>query len=133
MRKDQRRRHERSLKILIVRRIEGGESVASLSSEYGIKAHILYRWRNAVRAGGEVALRDTGRPRRAVAGLIAQDGGGEIRDLGAAQRQIEALQRKIGEQQMALDFLGGALRRIEASRRPSDGPGETTSTPRSRR
>lgn len=133
MRKDQRRRHERSLKLLIVRRIEGGESVASLSSEYGIKAHMLYRWRNAVRAGGEVALRDTGRPRRVVAASIAQDGGGEVRDLGAAQRQIEALQRKIGEQQMALDFLGGALRRIEASRQPSDGPGETTSTPRSRR
>jgi transposase-like protein len=118
---------------LIVGRIEGGESVTSLSSEYGIKAHQLYRWRNAVRAGGEVALRDPGRPRRTVVALIAQDTGGEIRDLGAAQRQIEALQRKIGEQQMALDFLGGALRRIEASRQPNDGPGETTSTPRSRR
>lgn len=133
MTKEQRRRHDRSFKLWIVGRIEGGESVASLSSEYGIKAHMLYRWRNAVRAGGEVALRDPGRPRRAVAASIGQGTGGEIRDLGAAHRQIEALQRKIGEQQMALDFLGGALRRIEASRRPSDGSGETTSTPRSRR
>jgi len=133
MTKEQRRRHDRLFKLLIVGRIEGGESVASLSSEYGIKAHQLYRWRNAVRAGGEVALRDPGRPRRGVAASIGQDGCGEIRDLGAAQRQIEALQRKIGEQQMALDFLGGALRRIEASRRPSDGPGATTSTPRSGR
>ena len=133
MTKGHRRRHDRSFKLLVVRRIEGGESVAALSSEYGIKAHLLYRWRNAVRVGGEVALRDPGRPRRAVEASIAQDAVGEIRDLGAAHRQIEALQRKIGEQQMALDFFGGALRRIEASRRPNDRSGETTSTPRSRR
>lgn len=133
MTKGQRRRHDRSFKLWVVGRIEGGESVAALSCEYGIKAHLLYRWRNAVRAGGEIALRDPGRPRRAVGASIAQDTGGEIRDLGAARRQIEALQRKIGEQQMALDFFGGALRRIEASRQPNDGPGETTSTPRSGR
>jgi transposase-like protein len=133
MTEEQRRRHDRSFKLWIVGRIEGGESVASLSSEYGIKGHLLYRWRNAVRAGGEVALRDPGRPRRAVSASIAQDTGGELRDLRAARGQIEALQRKIGEQQMALDFLGGALRRIEASRRPNDGLGETRSTPRSRR
>ena len=133
MTKAQRRRHDRSFKLRIVGRIEGGESVAALSCEYGIKAHLLYRWRNAVRAGGEVALRDPGRPRQAVAASIGQAAVGEIRDLRAAQRQIEVLQRKIGEQQMALDFFGGALRRIEASRQPNDGPGETTSTPRSRR
>ena len=128
-----RRRHDRALKLLVVGRMEAGESVAALSLEYGIKGHLLYRWRGAVRAGGEQALRDPGRPGRCAGAEAGEDPGGELRDLGAARRRIEALQRKIGEQQMALDFLGGALRRIEASRRPNDGPGATTSTPRSRR
>ena len=50
-----------------------------------------------------------------------------------ARRQIAALQRKVGEQQLALDFFEQALRRIEASRQPNDGPGETASSPRSKR
>jgi len=133
MSKDGRRKHDGAFKLWIVRRIEAGERVAALASELGIKQHLLYRWRNAVRAGGEQALRDPGRPRRVLAAAAAQVTSGEIRDVRAARRQIEALQRKIGEQQLALDFFKAALRRIEASRPPNDGRGATTSTPRSRR
>jgi transposase-like protein len=132
MKKDHRRRHDRAFKLWVVGRIESGERVGALSLELGIRDNLLYRWRNAVRAGGEEALRDPGRPGH-VADEAVQGAVGEIRDVATAQRRIEALQRKIGEQQVALDFFKGALRRIEASRQPNDGPGVTTSSPRSRR
>ena len=54
-------------------------------------------------------------------------------ELIRARERIAELERKIGQQQVELDFFRGALRRIEASHRPSDGPGVTESSPRSRR
>jgi hypothetical protein len=54
-------------------------------------------------------------------------------DLAEARRQIAELQRKVGQQQLDLDFFKQALGHIEASRRPSDGPGVTASSPRSKR
>ena len=138
MKEEKRRRYDRGLKLVVVSRMLSGESAAALSAELGIGLGQLYRWRKAVRCGSDDGLRDPGRPRRVQAppglepGLVSV---GEPRagDLEGARRQIEALQRKIGEQQVALDFFKGALRRIEASRQPNDGLGGTTSSPRSRR
>jgi transposase-like protein len=116
--------------------MEAGESGTALAREFGIKREILYRWRDAVRDGGEEALRDgPGRPNRleAAAMALARGPAARARDVSEARRQIVELERKVGEQQVALDFFKGALRRIEASRRPSDGPGGTASSPRSRR
>ena len=131
-----RRRFGRVFKLAIVRRMEAGESGTALAREFGIKRTILYRWRDAVREGGEEALRDgSGRPTRAEKAEmdLARGPAARAREIGEARRQIAELERKVGEQQVALDFFKGALRRIEASRRPSDGPGETKSSPRSRR
>jgi hypothetical protein len=96
----------------------------------------LYRWRDAVRAGGEEAVRDgPGRPSgvEAAAMALARGPAARARDITEARRQIAELERKVGEQQVALDFFKQALQRIEASRRPSDGNGATGSSPRSRR
>jgi hypothetical protein len=57
----------------------------------------------------------------------------KARDLADARRQIEALERKVGQQQVYLDFFKGALRRIETSRQPAPAPGAPVSSPRSRR
>ena len=54
-------------------------------------------------------------------------------DLKEARRQIAELERKVGQQQLDLDFFKGALRRIETSRRPDKAPGAPVSSPRSRR
>jgi hypothetical protein len=54
-------------------------------------------------------------------------------DLSSAQRKIAELERKIGQQHLDVDFFKEALRRIEASRRPSDGPGATASSRASKR
>ena len=54
-------------------------------------------------------------------------------ELELARIRIAELERKVGQQQVDLDFFTGALRRIEASRQPNDGAGGTASSPRSRR
>jgi hypothetical protein len=51
-------------------------------------------------------------------------------DLTAAQRRIEELERKIGQQQLDLDFFRTALRHVRERRRMSDAPGATASTRR---
>jgi len=131
-----RRRFGRAFKLEVVRRLAAGESGTALALELRINRTILYRWRDAVRDGGEEALRDgPGRPRLAEARSMALARGpaARARDLEEARRQIARLERKVGQQQVDLDFFEQALRRIEASRRPSDGPGVTASSPRSRR
>jgi hypothetical protein len=45
-----------------------------------------------------------------------------------ARRRIAELERKIGQQQVELDFFRQALRRVKEARRPSTGPGVTGST-----
>jgi hypothetical protein len=52
--------------------------------------------------------------------------------LKEARALIADLERKIGRQQLELDFFKRALRQVEASRRPSE-PGATASTPSSKR
>jgi transposase-like protein len=127
-----RRRFGRAFKLALVRRMEAGESGTALAREFGIKRTILYRWRDAVRHGGEEALRDgPGRPTvvEALAMASARGPAARARDLAEARRQIADLEKLVGRQQVDLDFFKGALRRIEASRQP----GGTTSSPRSRR
>ena len=49
-------------------------------------------------------------------------------DPAAAQRRIEELERKIGQQQLELDFFRAALRHVREQRLKEGGPGETPST-----
>ncbi|MDB5439066.1 MAG: hypothetical protein JWM33_1493 [Caulobacteraceae bacterium] len=132
----ERRSFSRELKLSVVQRLEAGESGSALALEHAVKRTIIYRWRDAWRAGGELALRGgQGRPttleaqEMAVARGVAAKAG----DLKEARRQIAELERKVGQQQLDLDFFKGALRRIETSRQPDTAPGATASAPRSRR
>jgi transposase-like protein len=114
----------------VVERIAGGETIAALSAELGIRRQVIYRWRDALRDGG--TPRPRGRPSKAAIlarGLAAE----EQSELAAARRRVAELERKVGQQALELDFFQQALRRIEASRPSSNGPGATTSSPRSRR
>ena len=134
--KTERRTFSREFKLGVIERLEAGESGSALALELGVKRTIIYRWRDAWRQGGAEALRSVrGRPRKAEALEMAQARGvaAKANDLVEARRQIAELQRKVGQQQLDLDFFKQALRHIEASRRPSIGPGATASSPRSRR
>jgi transposase len=134
--KEARRSFSPEFKLRIIERLDAGEGGTALSIEFMIKREILYRWRDAYRAGGIEALRSKpGRPPRgeAQAMAVARGTAGKASELAEAQRQIAELQRKVGRQQLDLDFFKQALRHIEASRRSSDGPGATVSSPKSRR
>ena len=111
-------------------RLAAGETVAGLAAEFGVHRQLVYKWRDAER---ESRLgRRRGRPTKLEA-LAREAGVAEADELAAARRKIAELERKVGQQTVELDFFRGALRRIEASRQVSDGPGATGSSPRSRR
>ena len=132
----ERRSFSRAFKLKVIERLEVGESGTALALELSIKRTIIYRWRDAYREGGAEALRSKpGRPAKPEALAMARARGvaAKANDLAEARRQIAALQRKVGQQQLDLDFFKQALQHIEASRRPHDGPGATASSPRSRR
>ena len=136
MSRQERRSFSREFKLAVIGRLEAGESGSALALETGVKRTIIYRWRDKWRAGGELALRsEHGRPTKADALALeaARGPAAKASDLADARRQIVELERKVGQQQLHLDFFKGALRRIEASRQPKDGPGATASSPRSKR
>jgi hypothetical protein len=59
--------------------------------------------------------------------------GAPASELERAQRRVAELERKVGQQQLELDFFRQALRQVEALSRPKDGRGATASTPSSKR
>lgn len=124
------RTFSRDFKLKALDRIERGETILALSVEFGVHRQLLYKWRDAHRAGRLGARR--GRPTKAEA-LAREASGQGGSELEAARRRVAELERKVGQQALELDFFRGALRRIEASRQPKDGPGATGSSPRSRR
>lgn len=144
------RRFSREFKLAALARMAAGENVSALCRELGIKRKYIYQWRERFRLGGPAALRSRGRPTKA--DVLAMRGGAAFEppvdakgqpvampppappdELARARERIAELERKVGQQQVDLDFFKGALRRIEASRRPSNGPGGTGSSPKSRR
>ena len=131
----------REFKLGVVLRIEGGTNVSALARELSIRRKLLYEWRDAFRRGGPAALRPPGRPRKSEASgppsimppPARPAPAGEAAELAAARARIAELERKVGQQSLELDFFKRALRQVEASRRPKDGPGGTASTPSSKR
>jgi transposase len=124
------------MKLVIVQRILAGESVNALARELKIRRTLLYLWRANFRSGGPAALRLRGRPRKRRLALSDSDSSstvGGAAALSSPERQIAELERKIGQQQLELDFFRQALRQVRGKRRASDGPGAQPSTPGSRR
>jgi transposase len=118
----------RELKLSVIRRMLAGENVSALARELQVRRKDLQVWRDRFRAGGAAALRGRGRPPKVVAAAV-----GVPDDLATAQRRIAELERKIGQQQLELDFFQRALRQVSEPRRPSEGPGAMPSTRSSKR
>jgi len=123
----------RELKFETVKRMELGESSSALSKELSVKRTMLYRWRDIVRRDGEKAF--SGKVgRRPKAETLAREHGAEgATELTQARRKIAELERKIGQQQLDLDFFKQALRLIEAAPKQNIARGATASSPTSRR
>lgn len=106
--------YAKELKLSAVRRVLAGESVKAVAEEIGIRRQRLYVWKDRYAELGEAGLvrRRGGRPRKdasAEAGVEAVAGRGELL---AARKRIAELERKVGQQELELDFFGEALRRI---------------------
>jgi transposase len=126
----------REFKLEAVRRILAGERIRALSQELNVLRKDLYVWRDLFRSGGAEALRPIGRPRKGDGALAAgvrerarEAAAGDI----AAPERVAELERKIGQQQIELDFFRQALRRVKEARRPNAGAGVTGSTRSSKR
>jgi transposase-like protein len=136
MAKASRRKFSREFKLGVLERMAAGESATALGREFEINRIILYRWRDALRDGGEAALREgPGRPAKAEANemALARGPAARARDLAEARRQIAELERKVGQQQLDLDFFRQALRHFEGLGQATSEPGVTTSSSSSRR
>jgi transposase len=130
------RKFSREFKLEAVRRILAGEQIKALSQELTVLRKDLYSWRKLFRAGGAEALRPLGRPRKGD-GVVTERVRKLAREVAAddvaAPERVAELERKIGQQQIELDFFRQALRRVKEARRPNAGSGVTGSTRSSKR
>lgn len=93
-----------------VARMNAGENALALARELGINVRGLYRWRERLQPGKE----DAQRQREA-----------------ALANEVQRLKRALAEKVLEVDFLQGALHKIEARRRGSGSSGAKASTTRS--
>ena len=114
-------------KVSTVKRMLAGEDVSALSREVKIRRTILYRWKDGFRKNGAAAFRlKRGRPPKCPP--VVEASSKAALDLASAKRRIAELERKIGQQELELDFFLRALRQVADERRPSGGRGARPST-----
>ena len=106
----------------VVLRLEAGERIAAVSDELKIRRKLLYEWRAAYRKFGVAGL-NRKRGRKPGGARASPDAApatpAPLTELARAQARIAELERKIGKQQMDLDFFREALRLIDARDRSS--------------
>jgi transposase len=115
--RDGRRRFSREEKLKAVKRLQKGEKLSVVARELKVQQALLSRWGHQVRTGGEQALREVGRP-KGTRGLPP----------GQGASRIAHLERLVGRQQAAIDFLEQALHQVEALRQEKKGNGGTASS-----
>lgn len=133
-----RRSFTSDFKRAALKRMAETDNIHALAEELGIERKLLYCWRDAYHQGGEPGLMRARRP-RALDRVEAALRRAEAREVPATssegtssateQRRIAELERKIGEQQVALDFFRAALRHVRDRRQRTGAPGGKASTP----
>jgi transposase len=101
---------------MAVERMRRCDDVGELARELGVARRTLYKWRTKLE--------------------IVESGGASARPgthASSQRKQIHELQRLLGEKAMEVDFLKGALQKVEARRQDRDDSGETASSTRSER
>jgi transposase-like protein len=121
-------RWTREFKLRSLARMDEAADVTALAKELGVQRELLYIWRRKFRSGGADALHAIGRPSDSARPLDAASAPSSCFAIGAEQRRIEELERKVGQQQLELDFFRAALRHVGERRLTKGGPGETPST-----
>jgi transposase-like protein len=115
-------------KLGAVKRALAGERVAEIAEELGIRRKLVYAWKDIYAELGEAGLaRTVGPPKRSTLKPPPEPAAGRG-ELLAARKRIAELERKVGQQELELDFFVEALRRIGA-----DGKRSVPSSPNARR
>jgi transposase len=112
---ERRKRYSREFQNNAVRRMQDCASVDELAKELGVTRRCLYKWRaklEAVQPGEEAARPNT--------------------HAEAQRREMLQLKRMLAEKTMEVDFLKGALQKVEARRQRSSNSGGKASTNTSR-
>jgi transposase-like protein len=120
-------RWTREFKLRALSRLDETVSVAALAAELGVRQERLYEWRRKYRSGGAEALREMGRPLNS-SRPFEEVSAAPSSDAAVSERRIAELERKIGQQQLDLDFFRAALRHVREQRLKKGEPGETPST-----
>jgi transposase len=123
-----RKRWSLAFKLQVISRMDAAVNVTVLAEELGINRELLYVWRRKYQAGGANALPPAGRPSRLSRLSEAMPVQSSPDGIEAKQRRIEELERKIGQQQLDLDFFCAALRHVRDQQPRTGGSGETPST-----
>jgi len=108
---ERRKRYTRKFQRMAVERMQTCESVAKLAKQLGVTRRCLYKWRAKLEAiePGEAAVRPSTH-------AVAQ------------RKEILQLKRLLAEKAMEVDFLKGALQKVEARRQLNSGSGGKAST-----
>lgn len=112
---ERRKRYSRKFQRAAAERMKTCESVDELAKELGVTRRCLYKWRTKIEAvePGEESARPSTH-------ALAQ------------RKEILQLKRMLAEKAMEVDFLKGALQKVEARRQRNNGSGAKTSTNRSK-
>jgi transposase len=122
------------VKLAAVKRLADGEAASTVARDIGADRLRLYEWYHKYREGGAEGLRRVGRPRKQEALSARSEAWKDAPDENAAlRRHIAELERKIGQQQVDLDFFRKALRHVEETRRAHAERGAAASTKSSKR
>ena len=113
------RRFSREFKLAAIQRVQKGEQQVAVARDLQINVSLLAGWRQQLRDGGEAALREVGRPKGRQSGRPVRRGD---------ETRVVELERLVGRQQAAIDFLEQALHRVEELRRKKKGDGVTASS-----
>ena len=128
MSKQTRRVFSTAVKEVVVLRVAAGERVAAVALELGVQRKLLYEWWRAWEKLGIAGLnrrRGPGLWRASASAAAAPASPDASGALALAQQRIAELERKIGQQQVDLDFFRKALRPAPA---PEPAAGVTGST-----
>lgn len=115
-------RHAPEYKLGLVQRMLAGEPPTAVAQETGIPRRLLYHWRSKYWEHGPEGLRPYGRPRK---GRGSQSTGASSTHPG---KRIGQLERKVGQQELIIDFLGTALRRLKEKASANKHAGESKCT-----
>jgi transposase-like protein len=125
------RQFSNAFKERVVLRLEGGEKIAAVAEETGVRRKLLYQWRDAYRSMGTAGFNRKRGPKPGTARVQASPGAApsvpsSSSDAGSsaatpgdalarAQARIGELERLIGRQQADLHFFREALRLWDAT------------------